>query len=215
MKTELSVTVPEGLKENFPGQFEVGRWLDNIILFPMQVFIVTTRKKNGLNNAQLNSWGVTAGPGSAPYFMFQDMEHSDTHTLIKENGQFTINLCPKQIKDKALKTTEHYAEAIDEVIASGLTPISGLRTDVCRIEECVAHYECRLEWIKELGKGHVLVCGRIVSASVNNELLSGDLKQILSSSDILFYLKSPVSCSDGWNVSENYYYGTMSGEIFE
>ncbi len=215
MKTELSVTTPEGLNENFPGQFEVGRWLDNIISFPMQIFIVTTKKKNGLNNAQLNSWGITAGPGSNPYFIFQDMEYTDTYKLIKENGEFIINLFPKRIRDKAFKTTQHYAEDIDEVIESGLTPIEGLKTNACRIEECVAHYECKLEWTKELGKGHVLVCGKIVSASVDNDLLSGDLEEILKSSDIMFYLKSPIDCSNGWKVSEKYYYGTMSTEIFE
>ncbi|MDP4093413.1 MAG: flavin reductase [Bacillota bacterium] len=215
MKIELGAATPEGLKENYPGQFEVGRWLDNIIPFPMQIFIVTTRKKNGLNNAQLNSWGMTAGPGSKPRFLFQDMEYTDTYKLINVTGEFVINLFPKEIRDNAFKTALHYEENIDEVLESGLTPIEGLKTNACRIKECVAHYECKLEWTKPLGNGHVLVCGEIVSASVDEGLLTGDLKEILETADIMFYLKSPIDCKDGWKVSDKYFYGAMSDEIFE
>jgi flavin reductase (DIM6/NTAB) family NADH-FMN oxidoreductase RutF len=180
MKLELSVTPPAGIKETWPGQFEIGRWLDNVIFMPGQLFIVTTRKQNGLHNAQLNAWGMTAGPGSSPCFLFLgDNERSDTHKLVKANGEFGINFCPHSIKEKAFNTIKHYNADEDEVIESGLTPIDGLKTNVCRIKECVAHYECTLEWIKDLGKGHMLTCGKIVAASVNEELITGDTQEKL------------------------------------
>ena len=54
-----------------------------------------------------------------------------------------------------------------------------------------------------------------VSASIDNGLLSANLKDNLSTSDILFYLKSPIDCTQDWAVSAHYYYGTMAAEVFE
>lgn len=61
----------------------------------------------------------------------------------------------------------------------------------------------------------MLVCGKIVSASVDEELMTTDRKETLKVADIMFYLKSPIDNTDGWKVSDKYYYGTMSTEIFE
>jgi flavin reductase (DIM6/NTAB) family NADH-FMN oxidoreductase RutF len=202
MKLELSVTPPAGLKEAWPGQFEIGRWLDNVIPFPGQLFIVTTRKPNGLHNAQLNAWGMTGGPGSSPCFLFLDNDHSDTHRLVKANGEFGINFCPHNIKEKAFNTIKHYTEDEDEVIQSGLTPLDGLKTNVCRIEECVAHYECKLDWIKDLSNGHVLTCGKIVAASVDDGLVTGDMQEKFATAGIMYYVKPSVDYNNGWEVAE-------------
>jgi flavin reductase (DIM6/NTAB) family NADH-FMN oxidoreductase RutF len=46
-----------------------------------------------------------------------------------------------------------------------------------RIKECKAHFECTLEWFKEVDKkGGILCSGRIVSASGDREALIGDIE---------------------------------------
>lgn len=215
MKIELPVRPPKDLKETWPGQFFVGRWLDNAIPVPMQVFVITTRKKNGLNNAQLNSWGMLAGSGACPYFIFSDLTSTDTYKLIQENKEFVVNIPSLAIKDKIMKTTIHYPEDADEIIESGLTPIRAIKSSACRVEECFAHYECEMEWEKKLSGGQAIICGRIVAASADESVLTNRMEDKIKKSNVIFYLKDPIGYSNGWEKAGKVYYGTLSEKVVE
>lgn len=214
MKKELPIRPPSEIKESWPGQFEIGRWLDNIIPFPMQVFIITTTKSNGLNNAQLNSWGMTIGSGNHPCFLFSVLINSHTYRSIRKNKEFVVNLPPLQIKENTLKTAIHYKYDEDELLESGLTPIKSIKVNTCRIEECVAHYECVFEWEKLLTGGNVLICGEIVAASADESILTADIKNNIEKANVFFYLKEPIDLTNNRLVGKTYY-GTISKDVRE
>ena len=214
MKKELPIIPPSEIKESWPGQFEIGRWLDNLIPFPMQVFIITTMKSNGLNNAQLNSWGMTIGPGSHPCFLFSVLINSDTYRYIRKNKEFVVNLPSIRIKEKALKTAKHYKNDEDELLASGLTPIKSMKVNASRIEECIAHYECVYEWDKLLPGGNMLICGEIVAASADESILTADIKNNIEKADVFFYLKETIDLANNKLVGKTYY-GALSSNVRE
>lgn len=215
MKVELPVRPPKELNESWPGQFQVGRWLDNIIPFPMQVFVVTTRKENGLNNAQLNSWGMTVGSGMSPYFIFSDMTSTDTYKLINKNKEFVVNIPSISIKDKVIKTTTHYGEDVDEIIESGLTPIPGIKVGAARVEECIAHYECEMEWVKNLPGGQAIICGKILAASADEKIMTGNIQENINNSNVMFYLKEPIDYFNNLKLAGKTFYGTLSSNVVE
>jgi flavin reductase (DIM6/NTAB) family NADH-FMN oxidoreductase RutF len=81
------------------------------------------------------------------------------------------------IGGRAERAARSYADAVDEIAESGLTAIPSTVVTPPRIEECEAHFECTLEWFKEVDKkGGILFCGRIVAASGDREILVGDIE---------------------------------------
>jgi hypothetical protein len=55
----------------------------------------------------------------------------------------------------------------------------------------------------------MLTCGKIVAASANEELITGDMQEKLEQAGMMFYLKPQVDYNNGWEVAEtNLYEGT-------
>jgi flavin reductase (DIM6/NTAB) family NADH-FMN oxidoreductase RutF len=174
MKLDLPVIPPAGLKEGWPGQYQVFSWYNFALNIPTAVFMVTTLKKNGLSNVQLNAWGMLIGSGKEPKFILQVMHNSDTCRLIRQNQEFVINFPSYDRTEYWLKTAEHYPEDIDEISTSGLTPEPSSVVAAPRIKECYAHYECTLDWMREVEEEvpiNTLIQGRIVNATIDEEYL--------------------------------------------
>ena len=71
MKIDFPVYPPKDVKPGWEGQFQVFSWYNFVINIPTSVYIITTRKENGLPNAQLNAWGMLLGSGKEPKFLLQ------------------------------------------------------------------------------------------------------------------------------------------------
>ncbi len=205
MKIDLPVVPPADIQQGWDGQFQIFSWYNFVLNIPTAVFIVTTQKENGLPNAQLNAWGMLLGSGTEPKFVLQLMNNSDTLRLIRANGEFVVNLPSYELKTRFLKTTVHYADEVDEITASGLTPEPCKVVSAPRVKECYAHYECVLDWLKEVETGapvNTLVMGNVVHAAVEEAYLLSEVRASFTKRAIAyhfgeFYSHQDKRCSAG------------------
>jgi flavin reductase (DIM6/NTAB) family NADH-FMN oxidoreductase RutF len=112
------------------------------------------------------------------FFVFYDWASHHTIQNVKSTKEFVINVPSEDQVSQAMRTVQHYPRGVDEIAASGLTAIPSIAVKVPRIEECKAHFECRLCWHKETHRRGqddtgVLVLGEIVAASGNQDVLGG------------------------------------------
>jgi flavin reductase (DIM6/NTAB) family NADH-FMN oxidoreductase RutF len=108
--------------------------------------------------------------------MLQLMNNSDTLRLIRANQEFVVNLPSYDLKQRFMKTTEHYPHEVDEITTSGLTPEPCQVVSAPRVKECYAHYECVLDWLKEVETEtpvNTLVVGSVVHAAVGGADVRG------------------------------------------
>ena len=205
MKIDLPVIPPTDIQQGWDGQFRLFSWYNFVLNIPTTVFIVTTRKENGLPNAQLNAWGMLLGSGREPTFMLQRMDNSNTLRLIRATQEFVVNFPSYDLKKRFMKTTIHYPREVDEITASGLTPEPCQVVSAPRVKECYAHYECVLDWFKEVETDapvNTLVVGSVVHATVEEEHLLPEVmasftKRAIPYHFAKFYSHQDKRCSGG------------------
>jgi len=153
-------------------------WFHSNILIPSPLYIITTVDEQGIPNAQPNTWGLPFGDIFGQFFVFYDWACHHTIQNVRTTKEFVINVPSEDQVSQVMRTVEHYPRGVDEITASGLTAIPSIAVNVPRIEECKAHFECRLCWYKETHpRGQedtgVLVLGEIVAASGDQDVLKG------------------------------------------
>jgi flavin reductase (DIM6/NTAB) family NADH-FMN oxidoreductase RutF len=142
-----------------------------------------------------------AGSGKEPKFLMTVHNYTDTCRLLKNGGEFVINLAAMDERERIERTMEHFADDVDELAASGFTaePSSTVRPP--RIREAYGHFECVVEWtrdVEEHEKRTTLIMGRIVAAAMASECM-GD-----SARDAFARRKMP------YHVAEFYDHGTRT-----
>jgi flavin reductase (DIM6/NTAB) family NADH-FMN oxidoreductase RutF len=92
-----------------------------------------------------------------------------SHDIIKNSGEFVINIPTVDILDKV-----HYCGTVsgkdeDKFKGSGLTAVPAKEINSSLIDECVGHIECKIEKIYEIEHCSFFV-GRALRVLVDNEL---------------------------------------------
>lgn len=130
--------------------------------------LITSVNSEGIVNAAVKTNFMTVG--SMTRYAFHCSPQHHTSRNIMETKEFVINVPTEDIIDKVLNaavlTTEPCPPGVNEVERAGLNPIPSEKVRPPRIRECVAHYECVLDWHKE-----GLIVGRVVAVSVDKSLL--------------------------------------------
>lgn len=210
MKIDLPVKPPDDVKPGWPEQFRLFSWLWAVIGMPTALFMITTLKENGLPNVQLNCWGLQLGSGVEPKFLFSDISAHDTCRLAKTQGEFVVNFGSQDILDRMMRTIDKYADDVDEVAASGLTPERSVVVKAPRIKECFAHLECTVDWIKDVethAKVNSLILGSIVSASIEERAISGTPFEAWVRRALPFYIPEHYDHLTRTVASDGYYTG--------
>jgi len=87
-----------------------------------------------------------------------------------ETGEFVINIPTEDIIAEVLKiavlTEKIWPTGINEIKQAGLTPIPSEKVKPPRIKECIAHYECILDWHKDS-----LIVGKVAAVSINQNMM--------------------------------------------
>lgn len=170
------------------------------IELPSPIFIITTLKDNGLANAQLSTWGMIAGSGNEPKFILMVHNYTETRKLIEKTGEFVINFPNISLKNKFRNTINPFDSNTDEIIASGLQHDEPLKVKAPRVKECFAHFECQLDWIRDIEKetkSTSLVQGSIVHAAIDENVLSDDLKTTCENRKWVFNVHEMVNPKTG------------------
>ena len=164
-KISLPLQAPQGLSGEQARNWYRER---NFIIRP--VVLITTVNKEGTPNAAVKTNFMTVSSMTSYAFCCSPEHH--TYRNIMETGEFVINLPTEDIVSEVLKAaiiiTEPCPAGLNEIERAGLTPIPSEKVRPQRIKECVAHYECLLDWYKG-----DLILGKVVAVSIDKSLIDG------------------------------------------
>ena len=208
MKVNIPVNPPDEIE--FP---EYIGWFHSNILVPYPLYIITTVDEHDIPNAQPNTWGLPFGDHFGQFFVFYDWASHHTIQNVMTTREFVINVPSEAQVSQAMRTVAHYPRGVDEIAASGLTAIPSTVVKVPRIEECKAHFECRLCWYKEThprgqDDSGVLVLGEIVAASGDEDVLTGTSPDKVEGMKTAFILSRSVDTLN-MKTTNSMTYGTI------
>jgi len=112
---------------------------------------------------------------------------NDTIANIKETKEFVVNIPTIDILKQVWGCSEKFPRGVNELEKTKLTEIKSSRVKPPRVAECIAWFECALEWMKEAGD-HVLVVGRVLEAEVKDEFVKKDGSLDASSARVLMHV---------------------------
>ena len=137
------------------------------MLHPFKSTLVTSRGKKGETNVLAIAWiiPVSVDP-SLLAFSIRPQRHS--YHLIKEGGEFVVNIPALDLVESVLICGRLSGRKLDKFLRASLTKGEAKKVAVPIIEECVAHIECKVENIIQVGD-HELVVGRIVAAYAKSD----------------------------------------------
>jgi len=164
-KIPLPVQAPKCLPEEEARNWYRGK---NYIIRPL--VLITTVNREGKQNAAVKTNFMTVSSMKSYAFCCSPEHH--TYRNVLETGEFVVNVPTDDIMSRVLKvatiTVNPSPSGLNEIERAGLTPILSEEVRPPRIEECVAHYECLLDWHRD-----ALIFGKVVAVSVDKSLLEG------------------------------------------
>jgi len=104
-------------------------------------------------------------------------EATYSHGLIKDQGEFVVNLPTADLLDAVLSCGSCSGrDGIDKFQTFGLTPRPAMRVKPPLIDECPVNLECKLVGFHHVGD-HDLFIGNVVMQHIDKEMLSaqGDI----------------------------------------
>lgn len=153
MKKEFS-TKPEELKEIWPGEMAAFSWEDFVTAIPSPLFLVTTYKSNGKENACLQSWSTFIGDaGKFICIIGSVSKGGHLYNSLKETNCCVLNFPSREVYDKCTQTIDNNGFDNDEITMSGLTAEKAVSVNAPRIAECFLNIECKLLWEHEHYEG--------------------------------------------------------------
>ena len=106
-----------------------------------------------------------------------------SHKLIKETGEFVVNVPPKHLVKQAVYCGTHSGREVDKFKETGLTAIPAKIVKPPLIKECIAHFECKLHASYEVGD-HTIFVGKVVSVSLEEGFEEEGLLSVLKAEPI-------------------------------
>ena len=127
------------------------------ILSSDPVIVITTKSKQGVNNAA--AFGAYLRIGSTIIVAIHPQ--SDTYKNIMETKDFVANIPGRKDLESIMKVSRSYPEDVDEIKEAGLKAEPSIKVKPPTIEDFPASVECRLKWTKPEGT-HVLVAAEMI-----------------------------------------------------
>ena len=192
MKIEIGSQKPEQYMELWPGQYEFFSHYEYAAGVPQALFLVTTRKENGLPNVCLHSWSAFSGdPGGFFVIMPGLCMQKHTYKNIMRDKVFCINFVGKDYYDAALGTIEKNGDDDDEFAAGGFTIEEAKTISAPRIKEAFLTYECSLEFENDLSgkETSALIIGRVVHAAADDRMQ--DMNFLCGDQGFMFNVHAP------------------------
>lgn len=141
---------PDLFKEEYDNEFESFAWQDFLTAIPSPLFIITSYKKNGKENACLQSWSTFVGDkGEFICIIGSVSKMGHLYNTLVDNNECVINFPSESIYKKCLLTVSNNGYEDNEITKSGLTCEKAIKVNAPRIKECFLNIECEVLWIKE------------------------------------------------------------------
>jgi flavin reductase (DIM6/NTAB) family NADH-FMN oxidoreductase RutF len=142
------------------------------LIHPMPAFLVTCAGKDGQPNAIAIAWlmPVSINP---PLLALAIRPQRYSYELLQENPAFVVNAMAYEQAVDVLFCGRYTGRNVDKFATANLTPVDAQAVNAPAIAEALAHIECEVEAEYEAGD-HIIVVGRVVAASANEEALTED-----------------------------------------
>ena len=148
-------------------------WKGSTLLAPVSPTMVTCGSWEKPNIITIAWTGIVNSQPPMTYISVRPSRYS--YELLKETGEFVINLTPAQLVRQADWCGVRSGRDEDKFAACNLTPVRANHLDVPLIAECPVNLECRVKSVTPLGS-HDMFLAEIVGVDIDEEYLDADGK---------------------------------------
>ena len=151
-------------------QSQPAKYFDRLFAPSSCLAIITTISTQGAVNAA--AFGTCARVHHNPvYIAFCTTVGTDTATNVLETSEFVINLpqFERETLEKSMVVGLPFASKCKRVGQGEVYKPTIEAREPPRIVECPRHFECSVEWTKEWEADRMMVCGRVIAASVDSD----------------------------------------------
>lgn len=138
------------------------------LVSPKPTALITVKDDRGDANI-IAIAAITVVSHNPPMYMIAVREDRHSHDLIKEAGEFVINMPSKDMINEAHLCGRISGRDQNKFEKTGLTPIQGKRVKSPLIKECPINIECKVVEAVKPGT-HTLFIGEVVAASVEESV---------------------------------------------
>ena len=141
--------------------------------------IITTIDSEGIVNAA--PFGMCMRLSHKPLMIgFSVNQKWHTRKNIKETGEFVVNI-PSENREtlkKIMITATHFPPKVNELDEAGFLSLPSRKIRPPRVEQCKAHFECKVDWTREISN-HTLVVGNVLAVSVDEDCITDNFELII------------------------------------
>lgn len=160
-------------------------WKPSTMLNPVPVVMVSCADNEGKPNIITLAWAGTIN-SDPPMVSISVRKPRFSHNLIKEKGEFVINLPNTKLTFATDYCGVKSGRDINKFEAMNLTPEKASIVSVPIIKECPVNLECVVKQIIELGS-HDMFLAEVVATNVEEALLDENGKLDLHKADLICY----------------------------
>jgi len=160
-------------------------WKGSALLAPVPSVMVTCGTTEKANIITIGWCGVVSTRPARVYISVRPERHS--HAIIKESGEFVINLTPAAFAEIADYCGTVTGRVVDKVKKTGLTLMNSKEVSAPTIADCPLALECKVTDIHHYGS-HDMFVADVVQVSVDPKYIAEDGKLHLDRADLLTYV---------------------------
>lgn len=160
-------------------------WKPSTLLNPVPAVMVTCADNEGKPNIITLAWAGTVN-SDPPMVSISVRKERYSHALIKEKGQFVVNLTTKELAFATDLCGVKSGKNEDKFELAKLTAVQATKVDVPLIKESPVNLECMVKQVIELGS-HDMFIGEIVAVNVDESLLDESGKFHINNADLICY----------------------------
>jgi flavin reductase (DIM6/NTAB) family NADH-FMN oxidoreductase RutF len=160
-------------------------WKPGNMLYPLPVVMVSMADKNGKKNIITIAWAGTICT-NPPMVSISVRPERYSHAIIKETGEFVINLTTKDLAFATDYCGVKSGRDVDKFKEMGLTALPGKEVAAPIIAESPVSLECRVREIKELGS-HDMFIADVVAVHADDKYMDEKHKFHLEKAQPIVY----------------------------
>ncbi|MBQ7779685.1 MAG: flavin reductase family protein [Clostridia bacterium] len=159
-------------------------WKGTVLTSPVPPVMVSCGDMEESNIVTVAWTGTVNTKPPMTYISLRPSRHS--YGIIKEKGEFVINLTPTSLIKKADYCGIYTGKKVNKFEKCGFTKAEATEVSAPLIAECPINLECKVEDIIPLGT-HDMFLAEIVAVHVDEALVDGEGKLHLERADLTAY----------------------------
>lgn len=159
-------------------------WKGTVLTSPVPPVMVSCGDMESSNIVTVAWTGTVNTKPPMTYISLRPSRHS--YGIIKEKGEFVINLTPTSLIKKADYCGIYTGKKVNKFEKCGFTKAEAKEVSVPLIDECPINLECKVKDIIPLGT-HDMFLAEIVAVHVDETLVDADGKLHLEKADLTAY----------------------------